>query len=128
MASELQESPIGRAHRRLHNVWLHHVADRMRLQRQSIAVADGLDPDSVEHYPIKADTVVINGGAGWLPMAGLTVMLLSLGALAGVAGWTVFNPPPAAAPPAVAPTPVEFQVEFFAADGKPIEVQPTPVK
>ena len=126
MSSDLQESPIGRAHRRLHNVWLHHVAERMRLQRQSIAVADGLDPDSVEHYPIKGDTVVINGGAGWLPMAGLTVMLLSLGALAGVAGWTVFNPP--VPTPLVAPEPAEFKVEFFAEDGAKIEVQPTPVE
>jgi len=118
--AELMQSPFGRAHRRLHNVWMHDVTDRLRLRRRAIARADGLDPNDVEHYPTSGDTIVVEGGrAGWLTGALASAMLMAIGALAGIVGWQQWQP-------AGVPDGAEYKVEFFTQGGEPIPIQPTP--
>jgi len=122
--NELMQSPLGRAHRRLHNVWLHDLTDRLRLRRQSIARADGLDPNDVEHYPVRGDVTIVNAGAGLAKAALVSAVLLCGGGAAGLAGAAAlgwFDRPrqPAAAQPA----PQQFKVTFWAEDGSEIDVE-----
>lgn len=134
------EEARSRVGRRLQNVWLHDVADRLRLRRKSIASADGLDPRDVEPYPISGDVTIVNQGGGALKSALMTAALLAGGGggalgLASLAGW--LTPPAATAPaepsagdtaqadPAL-PAAQAYRVTFWAEDGTQIEVDPQP--
>jgi len=132
---QLLQSPFGKAYRRLHNVWLHDLADRMRMRRQTIARADGLDPDDVEHYPVSGDMTVVQSGISPVKaaLAGVLLMLTGAGAaVGGIAAMRHLNQTPKSVPPVSAgasidPTvPVnaqQFKVTFWADDGTPIDVQ-----
>jgi len=141
---ELQESPLGRAHRRLHNVWLHDVADRMRQRRQVIAQSEGLDPNDVEHYPVSGDVTIVNGATNTGRTAMLGAALLLLGGVASLIGAKLYDksgtpsspnmppatpvvapnqPAPSPATPTPAPPPQQFRIRFWAEDGTEIPVQ-----
>lgn len=131
---DLANSPQAKAHRRLHNVWLHDVADRLRLRRQAIANADGLDPGEVEKYPVSGDVTIVNQNTGpWMRNLLAGAALLAAGGTFGAVAAPWLAPPErtaapqsAASTPATRPEALEFDVTFWAEDGTRIEIhQPT---
>jgi hypothetical protein len=138
---------IVRGSRKLHNVWLHDVAERMKHRRQVLAKQEGLDPRDVEPYPISGDVTIIggdSGGGGLLKTGLLTAATLltglglgslpwwapaALGLATGDRGARVAAPHSErpSEPPAVSDVPPpsqEYRVTFFLEDGTPIVVDP----
>lgn len=122
---DLLHSPLGRAHRRLHNVWLHDVADRLRQRRKAIAASTGLDPTDVETYPISGDVTVVNNQQGGLwKVALISAMLLALGAAGGWMGARLAGlPATSLQEPSSATQAQQYKVTFWAEDGGEIDVQ-----
>ena len=124
----LGNSAAGKAHRRLHNVWLHDVADRMYLRRLSMAKDSGLSEDKVEQYPVSGDTTIYQGGnrtSAGLILAGVGLVAASiLGTLSMVGPRAAERPLEVVPVKAPAPPPQEFKVTFWAEDGTEIGVQP----
>ncbi len=119
-------SPAGQAHRRLHNVWLHDVCDRLKLRRQTIARDSGLDTAAVETFPTAPSVVNVRYG-GLASTLGAGLLALACAA-AGATGAYWFIPkahtPPAAESQA-APQSQEFEVTFWR-DGQEIAVVEEP--
>ena len=61
---ELLDNPLGRAHRRIHNVWLHDLAGRFRQRRRTQAIHDGDNPNAVENYPMSGDVNIVHQNPG----------------------------------------------------------------
>ena len=118
--NELMQSPVGRAHRRLHNVWLHDLSDRLRMRRQTIARSDGLDPNDVEHYPVRGDVTIVNSGSGLVKAALVSAALLFGGVGAGLAGAKMLGMLPTTTGPAPSQ---QFKVTFWAEDGTEVKTE-----
>jgi len=118
---QLLNSPAGKVHRRLHNVWLHDVADRLRLRRKAIAQADGLETQDVETYPISGDVTIVQQGSSWAKQTLATMALLLAGAAVGVGVAALVNQR-VSQPPALPPA-QEYDVTFWSEDGAQIQVE-----
>jgi len=118
-----------RGGRKLHNVWLHDVAERLKHRRQVLAKDQGLDPADVQSYPISGDVTIIGGGdesrgGGTLRIGLLTAAMLLTGLGLGSAPlWLpgLLNPP--ASPQAAPADPQEYRVTFWLEDGGEIEIE-----
>ncbi len=123
----LGNSAAGKAHRRLHNVWLHDVTDRMHLRRLAVAKDSGLSEETVEKYPISGDTTIYQGGArgsAGLILAGVALVVASIFGTLSMVGPKAESAQPRPAPvEAPIPAAQEFRVTFWAEDGTEIEVR-----
>lgn len=126
------ESP-GKMVRRLNNVWLHDLTDRMRLRRRAIATADGIDPDEVETYPSHGDVTIVHQGAAGLRSLASAATLLALGGTGGLIGASALHwlqpseeiprvPPPPAAEKVVAPQ--DYRIRFWMEDEATFDLGP----
>ncbi len=126
------ESP-GKMVRRLNNVWLHDVTDRMRLRRRAIATADGIDPDEVETYPMSGDVTIVHQELSGLRSLASAVALLALGGTGGLIGagamhWlqpseTIpMEPRPPIAEQVVSPQ--EYRIRFWMEDEATLDLLP----
>ncbi len=126
------EAP-GKMVRRLNNVWLHDVTDRMRLRRRAIAAADGIDPDEVETYPMSGDVTIVHQESSGLRSLASAAALLALGGTGGLIGagamhWlqpseTIPTPPP---PPVLEEivSPHEYRIQFWMEDEATLDIRP----
>ncbi len=111
---DLMQSPLGKAHRRVHNVWLHDLVGRMRIRRKTLAKDAGVE-DDVETYPIHGgDTTIINQGSGLRAVVVTGLLALVTWTLLA---WMLMQPTKQQQP--TPPTdPVELEIEFKREDGE----------
>jgi hypothetical protein len=122
--TDLLETQAGKVSRRLHNVWLHDLAGRLKQRRRTQAKHDGDDPNTVENYPISGDvTNIVHQRAAMLAPALMSAALMAGGAGSAIGVMSLMDklqPPPAVAP--VGPVDSEYEVRHYDSQGNEIWV------
>ena len=78
-----------KAQSRLHNVWLHDAAERLKMRREVLKKADALPQDyDVGTYPQSSDSTIVNYRGG-LAAGALAAIA---GAVLGAAAWDKLTP------------------------------------
>lgn len=124
-----------RAQGLLQNVWTHHQAELMRLQRARLAKAANVDPDNYAMpFPPQQHVTIQPPPTGMLKGALLAAALLGAGGAGGLAAGALsgqlapFFSQPQVTQPAPAPEakPLRYRITFRTADGKPLRVEESP--